>query len=38
VPAYAFHLKKRLREETLSELGADFLVPANGDSFLLGGP
>jgi len=38
IPHYAFHLKKRLREETLSELGTDFVVPSNGDSFLLGGP
>ena len=37
VPGYAFHLKKRLRTETVAELGHDFLIPANGDSYLLGG-
>ncbi len=35
VARFAFHLKRRLRDETVAELGADFRIPANGDGFVL---
>jgi cAMP phosphodiesterase len=35
VKCFAFHLKKRLREETVAGLGNDFQIPENGDSFIL---
>lgn len=37
IPVYAFHLKRRLRDEIIAELGNDFTVAADGDSLSVRG-